>query len=125
MPANTCGETDPQFCINEKVAYPGAKKPIFGTVLGIVNTASGIQYAVQWENSSSLNMFLASFLGKTIGCGTSRPQFCVNERAGYFKQNALGTIIGIVKKEDGVWYLIRWDDGDVTLITSEYLRKIN
>ena len=80
-----CGNTQPSFCVGEKVivsGYPNAQ------ITGVMSTGN---YTV---SGAYFNEYSPDKMGKTKGCGTTTPRFCAGEKvtiSGY--PNA--TVIGV------------------------------
>jgi hypothetical protein len=68
-----CGKTNPRFCANEKVVFPGYHN---ATIIGYTSEGS---YIVSGAYYSS---YTAEKIGKTKGCSNTTPRFCANERVG-------------------------------------------
>ena len=79
-----CGNTTPSFCVDETVAISGYPGAIVTAVMSNGN------YAVSGAYNSE---YPPSLMGKTKGCGTTTPRFCMNEDiviSGYPNSRVIG-----------------------------------
>jgi hypothetical protein len=119
-----CGNTNPQYCLNEMVYRTTDRSKSYLAKIVEVSSDKKI-YTVRDEDDGHLTKYYASHLSKTEGCGKTSPKFCVNEmvyRTTNRSKSYLAKIVAV--SSDKQIYTVRdEDDGHLTKYYASHLSK--